>query len=156
MQIRQDDLGHPQTQALIQLHLRGMHANTPYSANVFAIGLSALKSPNVIVWTAWEGERICGICALKLLDAQSAELKSMRVHPDFLRQGVASKLLQFIVTQARARGLRRLSLETGSGPAFEPALALYRAHGFCDGGPFADYQPNGFSHFLHLDLPTDL
>jgi putative acetyltransferase len=76
----------------------------------------------------------------------------MRTHPDFLRRGVAATLLGHIVAQARARGLVRLSLETGSGPAFEPALALYRAHGFADGEAFADYPQTAFNRFLHLPL----
>ena len=76
----------------------------------------------------------------------------MRTHPDHLRRGVAAALLERIIQEARARGLRRLSLETGSGPAFEPALALYRKRGFVDGEPFADYKRSAFNQFLHLRL----
>ena len=76
----------------------------------------------------------------------------MRTHPDHLRQGVAAALLEHVVTEARARGLVRLSLETGSGEAFEPALALYRRRGFVNGEPFGDYLPSAFNQFLHLDL----
>ena len=76
----------------------------------------------------------------------------MRTHPDFLRQGVARRLLEHIIAQARGRGVRRLSLETGSGVAFEPALALYRARGFASGAAFGDYAASTFNQFLHLDL----
>ena len=76
----------------------------------------------------------------------------MRTHPAFLRRGVASALLEHIVCVARARKLTRLSLETGSGPAFEPALALYRRRGFVDGEPFARYERSAFNQFLHLAL----
>jgi putative acetyltransferase len=76
----------------------------------------------------------------------------MRTHPAFLRCGVAAALLEHIVSIARARGLKRLSLETGSGPSFEPALALYRRRGFVDGEPFAQYQRSEFNQFLHLML----
>ena len=76
----------------------------------------------------------------------------MRTHPDHLRTGVAARLLDHILAEARVRGLRRLSLETGSGPAFDPALALYRARGFTDGEAFSDYRRTGFNQFLHLDL----
>ena len=75
-----------------------------------------------------------------------------RTDPAFLRRGVAAGLLDYIIGQARERGLRRLSLETGRGPAFEPALALYRKRGFADGAAFAGYAPGDFSQFLHLDL----
>jgi putative acetyltransferase len=151
MEIRNDDLSSAATLALLQLHLMGMHANSP-PGHVFALDLSGLKAPNVTVWSAWQGHKICGIAALKQLDAGSGEVKSMRTHPNYLRQGVAAALLERIIEEARARGIRRLSLETGSGPAFEPALALYRRRGFVDGEPFADYERSAFNQFLHLRL----
>jgi putative acetyltransferase len=76
----------------------------------------------------------------------------MRTHPDFLRQGLAAALLEAIIDHARAQGLRVLSLETGSGPAFEPALALYRRRGFVNGAAFADYTLTDFNQCLHLAL----
>jgi putative acetyltransferase len=76
----------------------------------------------------------------------------MRTHPDFLRTGVAAALLETIIGSAKAQGVRRLSLETGSGAAFAPALALYRKRGFVTGAPFADYEKSDFNQFLHLDL----
>ena len=151
MQIRQDDLSGAATQALLALHLAGMHETSP-PGHVFALDLSGLQGPEVTVWSAWEGEAICGIGALKRLGPQAAEVKSMRTHPDHLRKGVAAALLDRIIDEARAQGLQTLSLETGSGPAFEPALALYRKRGFVDGGPFGDYVPSAFNQFLHLDL----
>jgi putative acetyltransferase len=76
----------------------------------------------------------------------------MRTHPDFLRRGVAATLLEHIIGVARARGMVRLSLETGGGPYFEPALALYRERGFVGGEAFADYTRSPFNQFLHLPL----
>jgi putative acetyltransferase len=151
MDIRVDDLSGPATLALLRLHLMGMHASSP-PGHVFALDLSGLKAPNVTVWSAWQGEEICGIGALKQFDATSGEIKSMRTHPDYLRRGVAAALLEHIIGQARARGLRRLSLETGSGEAFEPALALYRRRGFINGEAFSDYEKSDFNQFLHLAL----
>ena len=151
MRIRQDDLSDAASQALLRLHLSGMHANSP-PGHVFALDLSGLKAPDVTVWSVWDGEEICGIGALKQLDQEVGEVKSMRTHPDHLRRGVAAALLERIIEAARSRGLRTLSLETGSGPAFEPALALYRRQGFVDGEAFGDYVRSDFNQFLHLDL----
>jgi putative acetyltransferase len=128
-----------------------MHANSP-PGSVFALDLSGLQRPEVTVWSAWDGAAILGVGALRALGGGAGEIKSMRTHPDHLRRGIAARLLAHILDQARRRGLRRLSLETGRGPAFEPALALYRRTGFVDGAAFADYRPNAFSQFLHLDL----
>jgi len=151
MEIREDDLSGAATRDLLRLHLAGMHANTP-AGHVFALDLSGLTAPGVTVWTAWKDESVCGMAALKQLDAASGEVKSMRTHPDHLRQGVGAALLEHIIGEARARGFRQLSLETGRGPAFEPALALYRRRGFVDGEAFADYVRSPFNQFLHLVL----
>ncbi|GLQ92966.1 GNAT family N-acetyltransferase [Dyella acidisoli] len=151
MDIRVDDLSSTATHSLLHLHLAGMHSNSP-PGHVFALDLSGLKSADVTVWSVWNGDDICGIGALKQLDANSGEIKSMRTHPNYLRRGVAAALLEHIIEEAQARGFHRLSLETGSGPAFEPALALYRRHGFINGEAFSDYQKSDFNQFLHLKL----
>lgn len=137
--------------ALLALHLAGMQATTP-PEHVFALDLSGLQAPNITVWTAWDGPEIAGVGALKQLADGAGEVKSMRTDPRHLRKGVAAAMLEHIIGEARRRGLRRLSLETGTGPAFEPALSLYRKRGFARGGPFADYQPSDFNQFLHLVL----
>ncbi|MDX7951137.1 GNAT family N-acetyltransferase [Lichenihabitans sp. Uapishka_5] len=149
--IRPDDLEGAAVRDLLALHLAGMHATSP-PGSVSALDASGLRHPDVSVWTAWIGDAIAGLGALKLLGGGAAEVKSMRTHPAHLRKGVAAALLRHIVGEARARGIRRLSLETGSGPAFDPALALYRAHGFEDGEPFANYRRSAFNQFLHLPL----
>ncbi len=149
--IREDELSSQATRELLRLHLEGMHATSP-PGSVFALDLSGLRAPGVTVWTAWIGDAVAGIGALKDLGDRTAEIKSMRTHPDFLRQGVAAALLEHIIGVARARGMTRLSLETGSGSAFEPALALYRRRGFVDGEAFAEYERSAFNQFLHLML----
>jgi len=149
--IRQDDLSGEATRDLVRLHLEGMHANSP-PGSVFALDHSGLTSPDVTLWTAWSQEHIAGMAALRDLADGTGEIKSMRTHPRFLRRGVAAALLEHIIGVARARSMVRLSLETGSGPAFEPALTLYRQRGFVDGGPFAQYRPSAFNRFLHLEL----
>jgi len=149
--IRTDDLSGEPTRRLLALHLAGMHENSPPD-HVRALDLTGLQAPNVTVWSVWDGTTLAGIGALKQHDAAMGEIKSMRTAPGHLRRGVAAQLLEHIIGEATARGLRRLSLETGSGPAFEPALALYRRRGFRDGEAFADYERSAFNQFLHLDL----
>jgi putative acetyltransferase len=150
-EIREDDLSGSATRELVRLHLEGMHAHSP-PGSVFALDFAGLTAANMTVWTVWHGDAIAGIGALKDLGDRSGELKSMRTHPDFVRRGVASALLEHIIGAARSRGIVRLSLETGSGPYFEPALSLYRRRGFVDGEAFADYQRSAFNQFLHLTL----
>jgi putative acetyltransferase len=149
--IREDDLSASPTRDLLRLHLEGMCTHSP-PGSVFALDFAGLTAPNVTVWTVWRGHAIAGIGALKDLGDHSGELKSMRTHPDFLRRGVASVLLEHIIGVARARGMVTLSLETGSGPYFEAPLCLYRRRGFVDGAAFADYKRSAFNQFLHLTL----
>lgn len=153
--IREDDLTDPQTLALLALHLHGMASNSP-PGHSFALDVSGLKAPGVTLYGAWDGEALAGIGALKILGDGTAELKSMRTHPDHLRKGVGAALLEHIIAEARARGVVRLSLETGSGEAFEPALELYRRRGFFPGPAFADYVASPFNQFLHLNLSLAL
>jgi len=150
-EIGEDDLSGDDALALLKIHLAGMARNTP-PEHVFALDLSGLKVPQVTVWTVRKNDRVVGMGALKELDGNSGELKSMRTHPDHLRQGVAAHLLDFIIKEARARGWRKLSLETGVGPAFEPALNLYRKRGFVEGAAFSDYEKSPFNQFFHLSL----
>ena len=151
LDVREDDLTGEPTRALLALHLAGMQATTP-PEHVFALDLSGLQAPNITVWTAWDGSELAGVGALKQLADRAGEVKSMRTDPRHLRKGVAATLLEHIIGEARRRGLWRLSLETGRGPAFEPALALYRKRGFVQGGAFADYEASNFNQFFHLVL----
>jgi putative acetyltransferase len=149
------DFEHPQLLALLRLHLADAHANSP-PGSVNAFDLSRLKAPDINVYTAWRDDRLLGMAALKQLDAVTGEIKSMRTDPAHLREGVAKALLDHILRIARERGYRRLCLETGSGEAFEPALALYRKKGFVNGEAFGDYDATAFNQFLHLDLAPAL
>jgi putative acetyltransferase len=151
LDIRVDDLSGEAARELLRLHLAGMQESSP-PGHVFALDLLGLQAPNVTVWSAWDGHALVGIAALKELGDGTGELKSMRTHPSHLRKGIATALLEHIISEARRRGLRRLSLETGSGSAFEPALTLYRKRGFRDGEEFANYRRSDFNQFLHLIL----
>ena len=150
-EIREDDLASDEVRALLALHLADARSNTPAGYS-FALDLSGLQTPDITVWTAWDGPVLTGIAALRVLGDGSGEVKSMRTDPNHLRRGVAAALLGHIIGEARRRGMTRLLLETGMGPAYEPAKALYRRHGFGDGAPFADYQPSPYNHFMQLAL----
>ena len=150
-EVRVDDLTGDAARRLLALHLAEAHINSP-PGSVYALDLSGLKAPRVTIWSVRQDGEVLGIGALKELGAGGGEVKSMRTHPDHLRRGVAALLLEHIVVEARARGWTRLSLEIGSGPAFEPALILYRKHGFVEGEAFSDYRRSAFNQFLHLPL----
>ena len=152
MEIQEGRLDDPAVAALLRLHLADTAQYSP-PESVHALDLAALSVPEISFWTAWDGAALLGCGALKALGGAEGEIKSMRTAPAWLRQGVAAALLEHIISVARARGYRRLSLETGTNPAFAPAHALYRRFGFGDCGAFADYprdDPN--SRFMSLAL----
>ena len=149
--IVEDDLSGAAIRALLEQHFAGMLANSPAGSCHF-LDFDGLRAGNVTFWSIHRGAQLAGCGALKMLDAGHGEIKSMRTHDDFLRQGVAARMLDHILAEARGRGAERLSLETGSSPAFEPAIALYRRYGFTDCDPFADYKPDPFSRFMTREL----
>jgi putative acetyltransferase len=151
MEIRPGDFADPQVLDLLAIHMAGMHANSP-PGTCHVLDLSGLQTPEVSFWTAWRGDDLLGCGAIKELAADHGELKSMRTAEPHLRQGVAGALLDHLLGLARERGYRRVSLETGTGDAFEAALGLYRRRGFREGEVFADYVETPFNRFFHLDL----
>ena len=117
-----------------------------------ALDLTGLRDPDVTFWSAWAGADLAGCGALKEIDASRGEVKSMRTAPAYLRRGVAAAVLAEIVAAARSRGYDELLLETGHGPAFDAAHALYARFGFEPCGPFADYTDDPFSRFFRLEF----
>lgn len=144
MTLRVDDLTDPAVVALVRYHRRSALALTPSAGSAHALDVEGLRSDDITLWTAWDGDDLLGCAALKELDAGHGEVKSMRTAPGFLRRGVAAALLERLLDEAADRGYARVSLETGAGEGFAAARALYRRFGFVDCPPFADYpdDPN--------------
>jgi putative acetyltransferase len=151
---RMDDLSTPEVQQLIHEHLQGMHANSP-PESVNALAIDALRKPDVTFWSIWSGATLCGCAALKELDSSSAEVKSMRTRPAFLRKGVAQFALDNVIRTARERGYARLLLETGTGEAFDAAHQLYLKNGFVWCGAFGDYEASDFNVFMCKGLDEE-
>jgi putative acetyltransferase len=151
MRIELDDLSRQEVQDLLREHLANMYELSP-PESVHALDLAKLRSPDVTFWTIWDGPLLLGCGALKELTPTHGEVKSMRTPEAQRRRGAGRAILVHIIAEARARGYRRLSLETGSHAAFLPAQNLYRSFGFTSCGPFADYEPDPNAVFLSLEL----
>lgn len=150
-QIRTGDLTDPRIVALLGVHLDGARANSP-PGSVHALDLSGLQGPGLSFWAMWDGEDVVGLGALKMLDADHGELKSMHTATAVRGRGAGTQMLRHIIAEARARGLKRLSLETGTPEYFHPAHVLYRRHGFVDCPPFGSYVADGFSLCMTREL----
>lgn len=151
MRIVPGQLDDPRVIALLNIHFTTARAQTaPGSAH--ALDLSGLQSPGIRFWTVWDGQVLLGTGALKRLSADHGEVKSMHTAEAARRRGAGSMMLRHVIARARADGLARLSLETGSWDFFRPAHAFYRAHGFVECEPFGDYMPDPNSVFMTLQL----
>lgn len=151
MEIKIDDLSGSEVHELLREHLRSMHLHSP-PESVHALDIEGLRKPEITFWTVWEDDELLGCGALKELDSQHGEIKSMRTSSRHLRRGVARTLLNHILAEARQRGYTRVSLETGSMEAFDPARRLYSSFGFTYCGPFAEYTEDPYSVFMTREL----
>ncbi|MFB9834753.1 GNAT family N-acetyltransferase [Actinoallomurus acaciae] len=151
MNIVVDDLSGPQIAEFLREHVRQMRSITPLESK-HALDLDALREPEVTFWSVMDEDSVVGCGAIKRLDADHAELKSMRTAPARTRGGVASRLLEHILTEAKRMGFTRLSLETGSAEFFLPARKLYEKFGFDYCEPFADYRLDPHSVFMTRPL----
>ena len=151
MKLEVDDLSRPAVHALLNEHLQSMYELSP-PESVHALDLEGLRKPEITFWTAWEGPVLVGCGALKELDRNHGEVKSMRTPNARRRKGVGRTILTHIIQVARSRSYERLSLETGSMEAFKPAQRLYESFGFNYCGPFGEYIEDPNSLFMTLRL----
>ena len=151
MKIILDDLTDKRTLELISTHLAGMAENSP-PESIHALNVKGLKRDNIAFYSAWEDEDIMGCGALKELTTKHGEVKSMRTVEKHLKKGVARVILQHIINEAKMRDYTKLSLETGSMEAFQPARRLYESFGFTYCEPFDKYTEDPNSLFMTLNL----
>ncbi len=149
--IKEDDLRGSEIAALLTEHLRSLAEVTP-EGSMHALDLKKLRAPDVTFWTIWDGSELAGCGALKELEPEHGEIKSMRTSSNHLRKGIASQMLAHLMAEARRRGYRRLSLETGAGKFFAPAHRLYEKFGFGPSAPFGNYKEDPNSRFFTLEL----
>lgn len=153
LEIVLDDLRGSDVAALLQEHLEDMHSNSP-PESVHALDLEALRQPEVSFWVARQHGELLGCGAMKQIEPLHGEIKSMRTAPRHRGRGVGEALLLHILGEARRRGFRRISLETGTPEVFAPARRLYARHGFVECPPFGHYVLDPWSVFMTLELPS--
>ena len=152
IEIAEDDPGREDVHALLEVHLEAAASYSP-PESVHALDVDALRAPEVTFWTARAaGGDLLACAALKEIDPAHGEIKSMHTDARHRGNGVAARLVEHIIAEARRRGYGRLSLETGTPEPFAPARRLYARHGFEECGPFVGYTTDSYSFFMTLDL----
>ncbi len=151
LQIRTDDLTGPEIADLLRSHLEFARRHSP-PESVHALDLDRLRAPEITFWSVWDGDALVGFGALKELAADHGEIKSMHTAEAHRGKGVASRLVEHILAEARRRGYRWVSLETGTPAGFAPARDLYARYGFQECPPFPPYREDPYSVCMTLDL----
>jgi putative acetyltransferase len=142
--IHADDPRAEDVRAMLQRHLAFAHRNSP-ADHVHALDGDALLEPAVTFFSARLDGAVVGVGALRHLDEWHGELKSMHTLESARGRGVGRAMIDHLLALARDRGYRRVSLETGTGPAFVPAQSLYTKLGFRPCPPFGEYTVNAYS-----------
>ena len=146
-----DDPRLPEVRAVLERHLAFCLSETP-PEHSFALDVDGLLDPRVTLVSLRDGTAVLGVAAIKELDAGHAEVKSMHTAAEARGRGVGRALLGHLLDTARARGYRRVSLETGTTPGFAAARALYESAGFIPTGPFGGYPQTEDNTFYVLTL----
>lgn len=136
---------------LLRFHLAEAERNSPEGC-VFALDVDGLRAPGTVFWTAWDGDELLGMAALKDMEPGHGELKSMRTVSGQQGRGIGRALLDHAIAAARARGMTQLSLETGDTEQYAGARRMYERAGFTPCPPFADYRAGSFNTFYALAL----
>jgi putative acetyltransferase len=147
LSIERADFTDPRLGAFLQAHLDDIAPTAPAESR-HALDLRGLQAPAVRLWVASIDKEIVGTGALADLEPGHEELKSMRTDPQRRGQGIASRILEYLLQNARGRAVRRISLETGSMAFFAPARSLYAKAGFVLCPPFGGYTNDPNSVFM--------
>ena len=152
--IEVDDPRRDDVRALLGQHLTFARGVTP-PEDVYALDLDGLLDPAVTFYSVRVDGELLGIGAIKELEPGHAELKSMHTAAAARRRGVGRAMVEHLIGVAASRGMRRVSLETGSMEAFAPARSLYASVGFVPCGPFGDYRPSPNSAYMTRSIEPD-
>lgn len=146
-----DDLTGDEVIALLEMHLSEMHRWSP-ACKIHAMPVERLRQPDVAFFSAWDGDKLAAVGALKHIDDTRGELKSMRASREYRGKGAGKAILMHLIDEARRRGYTWLGLETGRPEPFQAAHMLYEHNGFTECEPFGDYISDEFSLCMSRSL----
>ena len=145
---------HPEVNKLLTKHFIELRAASP-EGSAHVLDIPGLKVPTIKFWSLWESEKIFGCGALKFLDNEHGEVKSIRIHDDFRNKGYGIKIIDHLIYEAKKLNIKRISLETGAGKFFDPARRLFKKCNFEPCQPFAHYKEDLNSLYLTKLINND-
>ena len=141
------NFNHPEVNQLLKKHFIELRAASP-QGSTHVLDIPGLKVPSIKFWSLWEENQLMGCGALKFLDKEHGEFKSIRIHDNFRNKGKGIKVIEHLILEAEKLGIKRISLETGAGVFFDPARKLFKSCDFKPCKPFAHYKEDINSIYL--------
>ena len=148
------NFNHPEVNELLTKHFVELRAASP-EGSAHALDIPGLKVPSIKFWSLWENNKLMGCGALKFLDNDHGEFKSIRVHDHFRNKGFGIKIIKHLIEEAKKLKIKRLSIETGAGKYFNPARKLFKSCNFEPCAPFAHYKEDVNSIYLTKLISND-
>ena len=145
---------HPEVNKLLTKHFIELRAASP-EGSAHVLDIPGLKVSSIKFWSFWHNENIFGCGALKFLDKDHGEFKSIRIHDDYRNKGNGVKVIEHLILEARKLNIKRISLETGAGKFFDPARKLFKRCDFKPCKPFAHYREDVNSIYLTKLINND-
>ena len=144
----------PEVNELLTKHFIELRAASP-KGSAHVLDIPGLKIPSIKFWRLWKKEELLGCGALKFLENEHGEFKSIRIHDNFRNKSNGSKLINHLIEEAKNLGIKRISIETGAGKFFEPARKLFKRCNFKLCEPFAHYKKDKNSIYLTKLINND-
>jgi len=138
---------HPEVNELLTKHFIELRAASP-KGSTHVLDILGLKIPSIKFWSLWKDEKLFGCGALKFLDKEHGEFKSIRINDNFRNRGNGVKIIEHLIEEAKKLGIKRISIETGAGKFFKPARKLFKKCNFEQCKPFAHYKEDINSIYL--------
>ena len=130
---------HPEVNKLLTKHFIELRSVSP-EGSAHVLDIHGLKNPTIKFWSLWQNDNLFGCGALKFLDKEHGEFKSIRIHDNFRRMGNGINVINYLINEAKKLNIKKLSIETGAGEFFVPARKLFKQCGFEKCDPFAHYK----------------
>ena len=147
----ENNFDEPQVNELLLKHFIELRSVSP-PGSTHVLDIPGLKDPTIRFWSLWDADNLVGCGALKLLEKDRGEFKSIRVANKFRKNGMGEKIISHLIDQAKQIGIKKLSIETGSGEFFTPARKLFKKFGFKECKPFAHYKEDPNSCYYSLNI----
>ena len=145
------NFNNPKVNELLTKHFIELRSVSP-AGSTHVLDITGLKDQSIKFWSLWDNDELIGCGALKFLDKIHGEFKSIRVVDKFRKKGAGEKIFNHLIEEAKKLGIKKLSIETGSGKFFEPARKLFINFGFQPCLPFAHYKEDPNSCFYTKNL----